>query len=82
MSYLHELARTYNDRIAQSGRDGEIQWIVVGNGLKLIYTEDFERRNGLRMRSGAEQERRFSAYRNEQAADGQSTDNMQSEGFL
>jgi hypothetical protein len=67
VSGLHDTARSYNDRIAQTTRAGEIEWIVVGGNLKLVHTERFERENGLRMRSGAEQERRRAQYRNGEA---------------
>jgi len=67
MSYLHDLARQYNDRIAQSDRAGEIEWIIVSGNLKLVHTQRFEKENGLRMKSGAEKERRTAQYRQGQA---------------
>lgn len=67
MSHLHDLVAAANARIAASPRAGEIEWIVSGNNMKLIYTERFEKENGMRMRSGAEQERRRAAYRQGEA---------------
>ena len=55
---MHDLCRAANDRIASSNRSGEIEWIVVGGGMKLVYTAQFERENTLRVNSTTEQERR------------------------
>jgi hypothetical protein len=67
VSQLHDLCRRYNDRIAQTTRSGEIEWVVAGDNMKLVHTQQFERENGLRMKSGAEQERRKAQYRQGQA---------------
>jgi len=79
----HDLARSCNDRIATGPRAGEIEWIVTEGGhLKLVYTERFERENGLRIRSAAEQERRRAAWRHNQAADERSQEAAAQEEML
>lgn len=82
MRHIHDLARSYNDRIAQGPRSGEIEWIVAGNTLKLVHTESFEKENGLRMKSTAEQERRRAQWRQDRAADDRSQEAAAMEAML
>lgn len=79
----HDLAAAANARIAGTNRAGEIEWIVTELGqLRLVYSERFERANGLRIKSTAERERRRAQWRQNRAADERSQESTMQEQML